>query len=495
MLLVAVGGAALAGRARRPALRGHASPAPRPTATPRLTAPPVARDPPVAAWSRAGGRPSGAHRGDTPYAGGRWHTWTTRRRPRCCRRRPRPSPPRCSTPETPRPCTRPAGKARRVGGGVPGTGRRGDRRQAVRGGLHRRRDRVRQPRGQGHLLGPPGRRPAPPPGAGQRRRAPRGRRLGRVAGPARGRRGELAAGRPRTAGCTRTRCARRSTTAARTTVALVSVMWANNEVGTVQPVAALAAVAAEHGVPFHTDAVQAVGALPVDVRRGRGRRADPDRAQARRPGRRGRAGARPGRGLRAAAARRRPGARGPLRHAQHRGDRRARGGDRDRGRGPAGDRGPGGGAAGRAGRRRAGRGAGRGAVRRPGRPAARQRALRLPRLRGRLAAHAAGRPRRRVLDRVGLLGRRGPAEPRARSRWGSTRSTPAARCGSRSATARAGPTWTRCSTRCRARSSGPGGPLASRARRAGADEGPRRRLRRGRLGGRDGPGGRTPGTT
>jgi len=49
------------------------------------------------------------------------------------------------------------------------------------------------------------------------------------------------------------------------TVALASVMWANNEVGTVQPVADLAAVAAEHGVPFHTDAVQAVGALPVDV--------------------------------------------------------------------------------------------------------------------------------------------------------------------------------------------------------------------------------------
>ena len=40
-------------------------------------------------------------------------------------------------------------------------------------------------------------------------------------------------------------------------------MWANNEVGTVQPVAELAAVAAEHGVPFHTDAVQAVGTLPV----------------------------------------------------------------------------------------------------------------------------------------------------------------------------------------------------------------------------------------
>jgi len=47
-------------------------------------------------------------------------------------------------------------------------------------------------------------------------------------------------------------------------VALVSVMWANNEVGTVQPVADLAAVAREAGVPFHTDAVQAVGQLEVD---------------------------------------------------------------------------------------------------------------------------------------------------------------------------------------------------------------------------------------
>lgn len=47
-------------------------------------------------------------------------------------------------------------------------------------------------------------------------------------------------------------------------VALVSIMWANNEVGTVQPIAELAAVAAEAGVPMHSDAVQAVGALPVD---------------------------------------------------------------------------------------------------------------------------------------------------------------------------------------------------------------------------------------
>ncbi|MBT2213604.1 MULTISPECIES: cysteine desulfurase family protein [Actinomadura] len=46
-------------------------------------------------------------------------------------------------------------------------------------------------------------------------------------------------------------------------VALATVMWANNEVGTVQPVAELAALAREHGVPFHTDAVQAAGTLPV----------------------------------------------------------------------------------------------------------------------------------------------------------------------------------------------------------------------------------------
>jgi cysteine desulfurase len=47
-------------------------------------------------------------------------------------------------------------------------------------------------------------------------------------------------------------------------VALVTVMWANNEVGTVQPIAELAEIAHTHGVPIHTDAVQAVGQLPVD---------------------------------------------------------------------------------------------------------------------------------------------------------------------------------------------------------------------------------------
>ncbi|GAA3054800.1 cysteine desulfurase [Actinokineospora globicatena] len=50
-------------------------------------------------------------------------------------------------------------------------------------------------------------------------------------------------------------------------VALVSVMWANNEVGTVNPVRELATTCAAGGIPFHTDAVQAVGVLPVDFGR------------------------------------------------------------------------------------------------------------------------------------------------------------------------------------------------------------------------------------
>ena len=47
-------------------------------------------------------------------------------------------------------------------------------------------------------------------------------------------------------------------------VALATIMWANNEVGTVMPIAELAAVAAEFDVPMHSDAVQAVGQIPVD---------------------------------------------------------------------------------------------------------------------------------------------------------------------------------------------------------------------------------------
>ncbi|KRF17741.1 cysteine desulfurase [Nocardioides sp. Soil797] len=47
-------------------------------------------------------------------------------------------------------------------------------------------------------------------------------------------------------------------------VALVSVMWANNEVGTLQPITDVVELAAAHGIPVHTDAVQAVGSVPVD---------------------------------------------------------------------------------------------------------------------------------------------------------------------------------------------------------------------------------------
>lgn len=48
--------------------------------------------------------------------------------------------------------------------------------------------------------------------------------------------------------------------------ALVSLMHANNEIGVVQPIAELAAIAHEHGAVFHTDAVQSCGKIPVDVR-------------------------------------------------------------------------------------------------------------------------------------------------------------------------------------------------------------------------------------
>ena len=46
---------------------------------------------------------------------------------------------------------------------------------------------------------------------------------------------------------------------------LISVMTANNEIGTIQPVEEIGRISRDHGILFHTDAVQAVGALPVDV--------------------------------------------------------------------------------------------------------------------------------------------------------------------------------------------------------------------------------------
>src|SRR5690554_4175771 len=49
-------------------------------------------------------------------------------------------------------------------------------------------------------------------------------------------------------------------------IALLTVIWANNEVGTIQPIAEITALAAEHGVPVHADAVAAYGHVPVDFR-------------------------------------------------------------------------------------------------------------------------------------------------------------------------------------------------------------------------------------
>lgn len=53
--------------------------------------------------------------------------------------------------------------------------------------------------------------------------------------------------------------------AIRPDTALITVMYANNEVGAIEPIAAVGAVARQHGIPFHTDAVQAGGHLPLDV--------------------------------------------------------------------------------------------------------------------------------------------------------------------------------------------------------------------------------------
>ena len=55
--------------------------------------------------------------------------------------------------------------------------------------------------------------------------------------------------------------------ALREDTALVSVMFANNEIGTIQPVEAIGALCRERKIPFHVDAVQAVGHVPVDVKK------------------------------------------------------------------------------------------------------------------------------------------------------------------------------------------------------------------------------------
>ncbi|MGQ9585480.1 MAG: cysteine desulfurase family protein, partial [Anaerolineae bacterium] len=53
--------------------------------------------------------------------------------------------------------------------------------------------------------------------------------------------------------------------AIRKDTALITIMYANNEIGTIEPVAEIGAIAREHGIPFHTDAVQAGGSLSLNV--------------------------------------------------------------------------------------------------------------------------------------------------------------------------------------------------------------------------------------
>ncbi len=91
-------------------------------------------------------------------------------------------------------------------------------------------------------------------------------------------------------------------------------MWANNEVGTIMPIAELAAVAAEFDVPMHSDAVQAVGQMPVDFAASGLSAMSVAAHKFGGPTGVGALLLRRDTALRAAAARRRPGARRPFRH-------------------------------------------------------------------------------------------------------------------------------------------------------------------------------------
>ncbi len=153
--------------------------------------------------------------------------------------------------------------ARRVVEESRETHRAGAQLPAGRGGVHLRRHRVRQPRAQGHHWARLGKDP----------------RRTRILTTAVEHHAVLDPldwlarheASPRWSCCRSTPAVDSTWTPASAaierdpaSVSLVSVMWANNEVGTLQPVEEVVALAAAHGIPVHTDAVQAVGAVPVD---------------------------------------------------------------------------------------------------------------------------------------------------------------------------------------------------------------------------------------
>ncbi len=209
-------------------------------------------------------------------------------------------------------------------------------------------------------------------------------------------------------------------------VALVTMLWANNEVGTIQPVAEVARLTARAGVPLHVDAIAAYGQVPIDFR-GLRRATDAaagaglvalsvsahkiggpvgigalvlDRSAAVEPlihggGQQRACAPAPRTSRRRRRSRRRPAAVAErLDATPARMSRAARPAHRRRAR------------------RRA-RGAACSGDPDPAGPPARQRALHLPRLRGRLAAVPARRGRRRGVDRVGVPGGRARAVARA----------------------------------------------------------------------------------
>ena len=171
-----------------------------------------------------------------------------------------------------------------AGRGGPRVARRGRRRPAQRGPLHRRRHRVGQPRRQGPLLEPAGRRPAPD---------PRSSPAPSSTTPSWTRRSGWPSTRvPRSSGCRSTPPAgstRRPRRGARAATRARS-RWSASCGPTTRSARCSRSPSSPrspraHEVPIHSDAVQAFGAAAGRLRRDRARRHDRDRAQDRRPAR------------------------------------------------------------------------------------------------------------------------------------------------------------------------------------------------------------------